>query len=132
MWRYGAERSAGWPNHAHAFSAIIGKGTLPKTVNAAEQRVTKCVQLAVGETLPVELPVNPDSGYAWTVSPLAVDGVIEPVGDVSFAPETDAMRSPACVVTSRRAAPRPLLAVRGAGRVQFSPKRCMSASSAPK
>jgi predicted secreted protein len=89
-----AEASGGWPNQAYAFSAIVGKGTAPKTVNAAERRVTKSVQLAVGETFSVELPGNPDSGYAWTVSPLAVSGVIEPVGAVAFAPATDAMGSP--------------------------------------
>jgi len=78
----GQERSAGWLNQGYAFSAIIVKCTLPKTVHAAGQRVTKSVQLAVDGTLSVELPGKPVSGYAWSVSLLAVDGVIEPVGDV--------------------------------------------------
>jgi inhibitor of cysteine peptidase len=89
-----AEASGGWPNQAYAFSAVIGKGSLPKTVTAAERHVAKSVQIATGETFAVVLPGNPDSGYAWTVSPLAVDGVIQQVGEVSFVPNTDAMGSP--------------------------------------
>ena len=82
-----AEASGNWPNQAYAFSAVVGKGSLPKTVIAAERRVAKTVQLAVGETLNVELPGNPSTGYTWAVSPLAVDGVIEQVGDIASCPE---------------------------------------------
>ena len=89
-----ADATGNWPNQAYAFSAVVGKGSLPKTVTAAERRVAKSVPLAVGETLNVELPGNPSTGYTWVVSPLAVDGVIEQVGDIAFAASTDLMGAP--------------------------------------
>jgi hypothetical protein len=89
-----AAASGGWPNQAYAFSAVVGKGTLPKTVTAAERHVARSVQLATGELLNAELPGNPSSGYAWTVSPLAVDGVLEQVGDIAFTPSSGLMGAP--------------------------------------
>jgi predicted secreted protein len=89
-----ANASGTWPNQAYAFSAVVGKGKLPKTVTAAERKVTQSVQLAVGETLSVELPGNATAGYTWALSPLAVDGVIEQVGDVAFTASTDLMGAP--------------------------------------
>jgi len=86
-----ANAPGAWPNQAYAFSAVIGKGKLPRTVTAAEQKVAASVQLAVGETLSVELPGNATTGFTWAVSPLAVDGVIEQVGDVAFTASTDLM-----------------------------------------
>ena len=89
-----ADGPGNWPNQAYAFSAVVGKGSLPKTVTAAEQQVAKSAQLTVGATLAVELPGNPDGGYTWTVSPLAVAGVIEQVGDIAFSANTDLMGAP--------------------------------------
>ena len=89
-----ADASGNWPNQAYAFSAVVGKGSLPKTVTAAERRVAKSVQLAVGETLSVELPGNASTGYTWAVSPLAVEGVIEQVGDIVFTANSDLMGAP--------------------------------------
>ena len=89
-----ADASGSWPNQAYALSAVVGKGKLPKTVTAAERKVTKSAQLAVGETLSVELPGNPDGGYAWVASPLAVAGVIEQIGDVAFTASSDLMGAP--------------------------------------
>ena len=89
-----ANAPGNWPNQSYAFSAVVGKGKLPKTVTAAETKVAESVQLAVGETLSVELPGNPDGGYSWMVSPLAVDGVIAQVGDIAFTASTDLMGSP--------------------------------------
>ena len=89
-----ANAPGNWPNQAYAFSAVVGKGKLPKTVTAAEQKVAKSVQLAVGETLIVELPGNATTGFAWTVSPLAVAGVIEQVGDITLTASTDLMGAP--------------------------------------
>jgi inhibitor of cysteine peptidase len=90
-----AQASGGWPNQAYAFSAVVGKGTLPKTVSAAEHHVATSVQLGVGDTFTLELPGNATTGYTWAVSPLAVDTVIEPVGDIVFAAgSSDLMGAP--------------------------------------
>lgn len=93
-----ADASGNWPNQAYAFSAVVGKGSLPKTVIAAERRVAKTVPLTVGETLNVELPGNPSTGYTWAVSPLAADGVLEQVGDIAFTASTDLMGAPGVFV----------------------------------
>ena len=79
-----AQAGGGLPNQAYAFSAVVGKGSLPKTVAAAEQKVAKAVQLAVGDTFTLVLPGNASTGYSWSISPLAVDAVIEPLGDITF------------------------------------------------
>ena len=89
-----AEASGNWPNQAYAFSAVVGAGSLPKTVTAVDHHVTKSVQLAVGETLDVELPGNSSTGYAWTVAPLATPGVIEQVGDIAYTASTGLMGAP--------------------------------------
>jgi inhibitor of cysteine peptidase len=89
-----AETSGGWPNQAYAFSAVVGSGSLPKTVTAVDRHVGQSVLLSTGETLTVELPGNSSTGYAWTVSPLATPGVIEQVGDVAFTANPGLMGAP--------------------------------------
>jgi inhibitor of cysteine peptidase len=90
-----AQASGGLPNQAYAFSAVVAKGSAPRTVSAAEHHVTTAVQLTAGDTLTLELPGNATTGYTWAVSPLAVGTVIEPLGDIKFtAGSSDLMGAP--------------------------------------
>jgi inhibitor of cysteine peptidase len=92
-----AEPSAGWPAQAYAFSAVVGKGSLPKTVTAVERKVARTIETKPGELFDIVLPGNPTTGYLWALSPLAVDGVVEQVGEPTFTPESDEMGAPGTV-----------------------------------
>ncbi len=85
-----AETSGNWPAQAYAFSATVGKGSLPKTVSAAERHVAKTIEVKTGETFDIVLPSNSAStGYTWTTAPLATDGVIEQAGDPTISTTSD-------------------------------------------
>lgn len=89
-----AEASGAWPNQAYAFSAVIGKGTAPTTVTAVKRDVAKTVQLAVDDTLAIELPGSSGTGYSWSAAPLSPPGVLEQVGDITYATSTDLVGGP--------------------------------------
>jgi predicted secreted protein len=60
-----AQASGGLPNKAYAFSAVVAKGSEPRTVSAAEHHATKSVQLTAGGTFTLGLPGNAKTGYTW-------------------------------------------------------------------
>jgi inhibitor of cysteine peptidase len=72
-----------------------------------ETRVTKSddggrVSLRVGQTLVVELPGNPSTGYSWTGG--GQDGVLVPSGEPEFVADSEMLGSPGTVVLRFEAA----------------------------
>ena len=98
-----AEASGDWPNQAYAFSAVIGSGTAPTTVTAAKRDPAKTVQMAVGETLAIELPGSSGTGYSWSAAPLSPAGVLEQVGDITYAASTDLLGGPGVFTVTYKA-----------------------------
>jgi predicted secreted protein len=83
---------SGYPAQAYAFSATVGKGKLPITVDAAERHAAKPIDVSVGQTIDIAMEGNTAStGYQWTVSSVLPDGVIQETGQPSVQSPTDAM-----------------------------------------
>ncbi len=81
-----AEASGNWPAQAYGLTINVGKGSLPKTVTAAERHVAKTITVKRGGTFDILLPSNTAStGFAWTTSPPAQDGIIEQAGEPTVA-----------------------------------------------
>ncbi len=90
-----AETSGNWPAQAYALTINVGKGSLPKTVTAAERHVAKTITVKKGESFDIVLPSNTAStGFAWTTSPLATDGIVEQAGDPTVAASGDMPGAP--------------------------------------
>ena len=102
---------SGYPAQAYAFSAIVGKGKMPITVDAAERHVAKPIEVSVGQTFDIAMESNTAStGYQWTVPSVLPDGVIQQAGQPTVAvadrPTCRAPPAPRCC-TSRRSPPAP-------------------------
>jgi predicted secreted protein len=83
---------SGYPAQAYAFSATVGKGKLPISVDAAERHAAKPIEVKAGQTFDIALESNTAStGYQWTVSSVLPDGVIQESGQPSVQSPTDAM-----------------------------------------
>jgi predicted secreted protein len=95
-----ATGSSGYPAQAYAFSATVGKGKAPVTVHANERHVAKPIEVKAGDLFDIAIESNTAStGYAWTVSSVIPDGVIEQQGDpTTEAPTTDMPGAPGATV----------------------------------
>jgi len=89
-----ADGTGTWPNQAYAFTTVIGKGEVPKTVNAAARRSVKPVELSVGQTVQFVLPGNATTGYAWTADPNVGAQVLRQVGDAVYTADSEFPGSP--------------------------------------
>ena len=89
-----AQGTGSWPNQAYAFTTVIGKGEVPKTVDAAARRSVKPVELSVGQTVQFELPGNATTGYAWTADPYVGTQVLQQVGDAVYTADAEIPGSP--------------------------------------
>ncbi len=90
-----AEASGNWPAQAYGLTINVGKGSLPKTVTAAERHVAKTITVKRGGTFDILLPSNTAStGFAWTTSPPAQDGIIEQAGEPTVAASGDMPGAP--------------------------------------
>jgi predicted secreted protein len=90
-----AETSGNYPAQAYALTINVGKGSLPKTVTAAERHVAKTITAKKGESFDIVLPSNSAStGFAWTTAALAPDGIIEQAGDPTVAASGDMPGAP--------------------------------------
>ena len=98
-----AQGTGSWPNQAYAFTAVVGKGKAPKTVNAAARRSAKPVDLSVGQTVQFVLPGNESTGYQWVVDAYAGTQVLEQVGDVTYTPDAAIPGSPGVFTATFRA-----------------------------
>jgi predicted secreted protein len=87
-----ATASSGYPTQAYAFSATVGKGKAPIAVHAAERHVARPIEASAGGTFDIALESDSGStGYAWTVSDVVPDGVIQQIGEPTTQSPTDEM-----------------------------------------
>ena len=82
------------PDQAYAFTTVVGKGKAPQTIPAVERRAAKPVTMKVGETLTIELPGNPTTGYQWVTDEYVGTAVLEQVGTPTFTANSDLMGAP--------------------------------------
>jgi inhibitor of cysteine peptidase len=94
------------PDQAYAFTTVVGKGKAPATISAVERRAAKPVTMKVGETLTVQLPGNPTTGYQWVTDEYVGAAVLEQVGTPTFTANSELMGAPGVFsVTFKATAP---------------------------
>ena len=89
-----AHGNKSWPDQAYGFTTVVGKGKAPETIAAVERRAAKPVTMKVGETLTVELPGNPTTGFQWVTDEYVGTAVLEQVGTPAFTANSDLMGAP--------------------------------------
>jgi len=84
------------PESTFAFRAAVAKGARHKTFEAVIFKPGEPVELKAGDTLAVQLPGNPATGYEW-MDATPDNAILIQDGDPTFEPESDAMGAPGIV-----------------------------------
>lgn len=82
-----ASASGGYPAQAYAFTATIGQGRAPITIDAAEHHAVKPIVVNAGQTFDIALGSNSAfTGYTWQTAKIANTLVVQQAGEPTIMP----------------------------------------------